>query len=139
MTVYMFVDSIHGENNVDHCSQTGILIFMNKYSIRWYSKKQSSDETSTFGAKLCAMKVSVEMVEALVYKLRVFGVPLDGAASVFCGNEAVYKKTAVSESTLRNKYHYIAYKLCSEAVAVKVIRIEKQVTKNNLSDLFTKV
>ena len=65
-------------------------------------------EASTFGAEFRAMKTAVEMVEALRYKLRMFGVPLDGAASVFCDNEAVYKNTVLPESVLRKKHHSIA-------------------------------
>ena len=62
---------------------------MNKAPIYWYIKNQPSVETSVFDAKLCTMKVGVEMVESLRCKLRMFGVPLDGAESVFCNNEAV--------------------------------------------------
>ena len=64
---------------------------------------------STFGTKLYTMKVGVEMVEALRYKLSVFSVPLDGAASVFFDNKAVYNNNSVNKSTLRKKHHYIAY------------------------------
>ena len=85
------------------------------------------------------MKVGVEMVEALRYKLRMFGIPLDGAANVFCDNEAVYKNTCIPESTLRKKHHSIAYHKCRESVAAKIIRIAKQGTEKNLADLFTKV
>ena len=55
MTVSMFVDVGHGENKVYWRSERGILIFMNKSSIYWYSKKQPPVETSTFGAELCAI------------------------------------------------------------------------------------
>ena len=85
------------------------------------------------------MKVAVEMNEALRYKLRMFGVPCEEPASVFCDNEAVYKNTAIPESTLRKKHHSIAYHRCREAVAAKVIRVAKQGTTKNLADLFTKI
>ena len=55
------------------------------------------------------MKVGVEMMEALRYKLRMFGMPIDGTANVFCDNEAVYKNTVMPESTLCKKHHSIAY------------------------------
>ena len=139
MSLSMFVDASHAGNKVDRRSQTGVLIFLNKAPIHWYSKRQPSVETSTFGAEFCAMKVGVEMIEGLRYKLRMFGVPLDGAASVFCDNEAVYKNTSMPESTLRKKHHSIAYHRCREAVAAKVIRVAKQGTEKNLSDLFTKI
>ena len=37
------------------------------------------------------MKNSVELIAALQYKLRMFGVPIDGSTDIFCDNEAVYK------------------------------------------------
>ena len=115
------------------------MLFVNKAPIHWYSKKQSTVEASTFGAEFCAMKTAVEMVEALRYKLRMFGVPIDGPCSVFCDNEAVYKNTVLPESTLKKKHHSIAYHRCREAVAAGIIRVAKQGTTKNLADLFTKV
>ena len=139
VVITCFVDANHATNQKDRRSQTGILIFINKAPIWWYSKRQSTVETSTFGAEFCAMKVAVEMIEALRYKLRMFGVPIDGATNVFCDNEAVYKNTSVPESTLKKKHHSIAYHRCREAVAAKTIRVAKQGTEKNLADLFTKV
>ena len=134
-----FVDANHAGNQKDRRSQTGVLIFVNKAPIHWYSKRQSTVETSTFGAEFCAMKCAVEMIDALRYKLRMFGVPIDGAANVYCDNEAVYKNTSIPESTLKKKHHSIAYHKCRESVAAKTIRIAKQGTEKNLADLFTKV
>ena len=51
------------------------------------------------------MRVAVEMVRAFCYKLRMFGVPINGPASVFCDNEAVYKNTVIPESQLSKKMH----------------------------------
>lgn len=79
------------------------------------------------------------MVKALRYKLRMFGVPIDGPADVFCDNEAVYINTVTPESVLKKKHHSIAYHRCREAVAAKTIRVSKQGTDKNLADLFTKL
>ena len=68
-----------------------------------------------------------------------FGVPIDGPASIFCDNEAVYQNTVIPESTLKKKHHSIAYHRCREAVAAGTIRVAKEGTKTNLADLFTKV
>ncbi len=59
------------------------------------------------------------MIEALRYKLRMFGIPIDGAANVCCDNEA----TSIPESVLKKKHHSIAYHRCREAVAAKIIRV----------------
>ena len=139
VVVACFVDANHGGNLRDRKSQTGILIFINKSPIHWYSKSQATVEASTFGAEFCAMKTSVEMIESLRYKLRMFGIPVEGPANVYCDNEAVTKNTQTPESTLKKKHHSIAYHRCREAVAAGTIRIAKQGTKKNLADLFTKV
>ena len=139
VTFTCFDDPNHASNIIDRRSQTGILIFLNKAPIHWYSKMQPSVEASTFGAEFCAMKTAVEMIEGMRYKLRMFGVPIDGPCNVYCDNEAVYKNTAIPESTLRKKHHSIAYHRCREAVAAGTIRVHKQGTERNLADLFTEV
>ena len=85
------------------------------------------------------MKIATEMIETMRYKLRMFGVPIDGSANVYCDNEAVYKNTSIPESTLKKKHHSIAYHRCREAVAARTIRAAKQGTEKNLADLFTKI
>ena len=85
------------------------------------------------------MRIAVNMVKDLRYKLRMFGAPLSGPASIFCDNEAVYKSTVVPESTLKQKHHSIAYHYCQEAVAAGIVRVAKEGTKTNLSDIFTKL
>ena len=57
----------------------------------WYSKRQNTVETSTFGSKFVAMRIGVELVEALRYKLQMFGVPIKDPTNVFCDNEAATK------------------------------------------------
>ena len=68
-----------------------------------FSKRQNTVEASTFGAEFVAMRVLVEMLIGLRYKLRMFGIPLDGPCNVFCDNEAVTKSTMRAESTLKKK------------------------------------
>ena len=133
-----FVYTNHTGNQRDHRSQTGILIFINKAPIHWFSKMQATVEVSTFGAEFCTMRIAVEMIEALRYKLRMFGVPIDGPTNIFCDNEAVTKNTQIPESTLKKKHHSIAYHRCREAVAAGTVQIAKQGTEKNLADLFTK-
>jgi hypothetical protein len=84
------------------------------------------------------MKNAVEMIEALRYKLRMFGIPIDGPTNVFCDNGAVCVNTTKPESTLSKKHHSIAYHRTREAVAASTIRVSKEHTSTNLADLFTK-
>jgi hypothetical protein len=74
-----FVDADHAGNSITRRSQTaGFIIFLNCAPIDWYSKKQNTVESSTFGSEFVAMRVAVERIAALRYKLRMFGIPIDG-------------------------------------------------------------
>ena len=62
-------------------------------------------ETSTFGAEFRPLKTVVKMVEELKYKLRMFGVPIDGPTITFCDNERLYRNTVLPESALNEKHY----------------------------------
>ena len=132
------VDSDHAGNTVTRRSQTGLLLFVNRAPIVWYSKCQNTVETSTFGSEFIAMKTVVEQIEALRYKLRMLGVPLEGPTNIFCDNESVFKNASIPDSTLKKNHTSICYHRSREAVAAGTVRIAKEGTTTNLSDLFTK-
>ena len=138
VSTHCFVDASHASDLATRRSQTGILIFVNRAPIIFFSKRQNCVETSTFGSEFTAAKRAVELVKALRYKLRMFGVPLDGPTAMYCDNEAVYKNISNPTSVLNKKMHYISYHYCREAVAAKIVKIAKEDTLTNLSDLFTK-
>ena len=102
-------------------SQTGILIFLNKSLIVWFSKRQNTVETSTFGSEFVAMCVATEMIEGLRYKLRMFGIPIDGPTDVLCDNQSVVTNSSVPESTLSKKHNSICYHQVREACAAETI------------------
>jgi hypothetical protein len=56
------VDADHAGCRVTQRSHTGIIIFVNRAPIIWYSKRQSTVESSTFGSEFVAMKTAIEMV-----------------------------------------------------------------------------
>ena len=142
------MDASHASDKITRRSQTGILIFVNRAPIIAFSKRQNSVETSTFGSEFTAMKQALELVKGLKYKLRMFGVPLEGTmkkgilqqpANMYCDNEAVYKNVTIPTSVLSKKMHGISYHFCREAVASGMCRVAKEDTLTTLADLFTTV
>ena len=93
---------------------------------------------ATFGAEFIAMRICVEMLEALRYKLRMFGIPIDGPANVFGDKKSVITNATVPTSMLKKKHNSIAYHRVREAVAAGVLQIAKVHTFENLADLLTK-
>ena len=134
-----YCDADHAGCKVTRRSQTGIIIYVNKAPVVWYSKRQNTVESSTFGSEFIALKTAIDQIEALRYKLRMFGIPMDGPTSVFCDNEAVVKNTAYSESTLKRKHLSIAYHRCREAQAAGYVRVGWEKGDFNPADILTKL
>ena len=106
--------------------------------LRKLEKRQNTVETSTFGSELVAMRIAKEMIVGLHCKLRMFGVPIDGPANVYCDNQGVVKNTSLPESTLSKKHNAINYHAVCEACAAGIMWVAKEPTETNLADLFTK-
>ena len=104
----------------------------------FYSKKQGSIETSSFGSELCAMKTAVELIEGLRYKLRMMGVPLEGTAQVFADNMSVVHNCSNPASQLKKKSNSIAYHYVRERAAMDVVSVAYVKTSENLADMLTK-
>ena len=134
-----FVDANHAGNAVTRRSHTGLIIFVQNAPIICYSKRQNTVESSSFGSEFIALRVAKEMIVALRYKLRMFGVPVFGPTNVFCDNNGVVKNTSIPQSMLQKKHNAINYHIIREAAAAGILRVGKEDGMTNLADLFTKV
>ena len=134
-----FVDADHAGCKATRRSHTGVVLMVNRAPIMFYSKRQSTVETSTFGSEIVALRIAIEMIEGLRYKLRMMGVPITGATNVFCDNDSVVKNTTRPESMLKKKNQAICYHKARESIAAGTIRIAKEKSETNLADLLTKM
>ena len=134
-----FVDAYHAGNVIARQSHTGIIIYVQNAPVVSFSKRQNTVESSSFGSGFVALRTAKDMLVALRYKLRMFGVPIDGLASVFCDNNGVVKNSTIPELMLAKKHNAINRHVVREAVAAKIFRIGKEDGMTNLADLFTKV
>jgi len=133
-----YVDANHAGNLANRRSHTGILIYVNNAPVVWYSKRQNTVETSSFGSEYVALRICTEMLESLRYKLRSFGIPIDGPADVFCDNQSVVTNSSVPASVLNKRHNAICYHRVREAQAAGTIRVGWIKGEFNLADLFTK-
>ena len=137
-TMRAFVDSDHACDTVTRRSRTGYIIFLNSAPIYWYSKKQTSIETSSFGAEFIAMKLCCEYIRGLRYKLRMMGIAVDLPAFVFGDNQSVLSNTSHPHSKLKKKSSSIAYHFVREGVAKNEWLTTYLNTDLNPSDMLTK-
>ena len=72
-------------------------------------KRQNNVESSTFGAEFIAMRILVDILTSFRYKLRMFGVTIDGPVNIFCDYEAAMKRIMIADLTLKRKNVSISY------------------------------
>jgi hypothetical protein len=139
-----FVDADHASNRVTRRSHTGIILMMNSAPIIWYSKRQNTVESSSFGSEFIAMRIAVDLIQALRYKLRMFGVPLGPnpdvpePVTVLCDNQSVVTNSSEAQSKLNKKHNSIAFHRVRESVAAGWVLVTKVATADNWADLLTK-
>ena len=89
---------------------------------------------------MVAMRLAVEMIQGLKYKLWMFGIEMtEDETRILGDNNAVIINTSVLESTLKKKHHSINYNYVRESIAAGIVLIFKVDTGSNLADLFIKL
>ena len=103
------VDADHALDAITRCSRTGFLVYLNCAPIYWWSKKQNSVESSSFGSEFIAMKQCCEYVHGLRYKLRMMGISCDDPTFIYGDNQSILANTTVPDSRLKKKSQSITY------------------------------
>ena len=103
------VDADHASDMITRHSRMGVLVYLNSAPIYWWSKKQNSVESSSFGSEFIAMKQCCEYVRGLRYKLRMMGILCDNPTFIYGDNQLVLANTTIPDSTLKKKSLSIAY------------------------------
>ena len=132
------VDADHASDTVMRCSRTGFLVYLNCAPVYWWSRKQTSVESLSFGSEFIAMKQCCDYVHGLRYKLRMMGISCDDLTFIYRDNQAVLANTTVPDSMLKKKLQSIAYHFVQEGAAQDEWRITYVNTHENEADLLTK-
>jgi len=73
VTISCFVDANHAGNVVTRRLHSGVLIFLMNAPIIWFSKRQNTVESSSFGSEFVAARIARDLIVSLRIKLRMFG------------------------------------------------------------------
>ena len=133
-----FVDA-----NLYHClvtgrACTGILHFVNQTPIEWFSKRQGSVETATYGSEFVAARQATEQIMDLRYTLRAMGMPIDGPSWMFGDNQSVITSSTIPQSLLSKRHNALSYHRVREAIAREIFYFCKIDGKQNPADCLTK-
>ncbi|MGH3053743.1 MAG: Ty1/Copia family ribonuclease HI, partial [Gaiellaceae bacterium] len=133
-----YVDSDHAHDTVTRRSVTGFIIILNSMPFIWYSKRQGSVESSTYGAEFIATRTAVEHLKGVRFSLRMLGISLDEPCIVFGDNLAVVTNATEPASMLKKKHLGISYHLVREAVAAGIITVYHISSEENPANPLTK-
>jgi hypothetical protein len=137
--IRMYVDSNHAGEKRTRRSCTGFFVFVNTALVQWFSKQQATVERSVFGAEFVAMKVGMESLRGLGYKLCMMDVGISGPSYIYGDNMSVIHNTQRPESTLKKKNNAICYHAVRKSVAMGESLTGQIGTDENVGDLATKV
>jgi hypothetical protein len=90
-------------------SVTGILHLCNQTLIDWYSKRQATVETATFGSEFTAARIAVDQIIDLRTTLRYLGVPVNDKSYMFGDNQSVVTNSTIPHSSLNKRHNALAY------------------------------
>ena len=119
-------------------SVTGVLHFCNQTLIDWYSKRQATVETATFGSEFTAARIAVDQIIDLRTTLRYLGVPVNEKSFMFGDNQAVVTNSSIPHSSLNKRHNALAYHRVREMIAAKVLGYYWIDGKENPADIVSK-
>ena len=119
-------------------SVTGVLHMLNATPIDWYSKKQATVETATYGSEFVAARTCVEQIVDLRTTLRYLGVPVHERSYMFGDNESVVNSSSIPHAKLHKRHTALSFHRVREAVASKYMGFYFLPGTSNPADILSK-
>jgi hypothetical protein len=99
-----FVDANLMHDMITGRSVTAIFHFLNKTPIEWYSKRQATVETATYGSEFVAARTATEQIMDMRNTLRYLGVPIMQKTYMFGDNKSVTISSTIPQSSHRRQH-----------------------------------
>ena len=119
-------------------SVTGILHLINKTPIDWFSKKQATVETATYGSEFVAARTCTEQIMEMRMTLRYLGVPVRDKCYMFGDNESVVNSACAPQAKLHKRHVFLSPPRVREAIAAGIMTFRYIQGKDNPADILTK-
>ena len=133
-----YVDANLMHDVVSGRAVTAVLHFINQTPIDWYSKKQPTVETATYGSEFMAARTATEQIIDLRTTLRYLGVEILGPTHMFGDNETVVGSSSVPHARLHKRHVLLSFHRVREAIAAKVIKFIHIPGASNPADILSK-
>jgi hypothetical protein len=120
-------------------SITAILHFLNQTPMDWYSKKQATVETATFGSEFIAARTTtINQIVDLQMTLCYLGIPIREKSYVLGDNKTVINASSTLQAKLHKRHNTLSFHHVREAVASKYVTIFHLLGEYNPVDILSK-
>ena len=102
-------------------SVSGILHMLNKTPIKYFSKKQGTVETATYGSEFVAARIATEQIMDLRIMLRYLGVPIREVSYLFGDNKSVVDTSSIPHFKLHKRHMALSFHRVREAIVSKML------------------
>ena len=136
LTTYVDANLFH--NMITGRAVTGVLHFINQFPFEWYSKKQGTVETATYGAEFVAARIATDQIQANRLMLRYLGVPIKHSTYMFGDNKSVVDSSTKPHATLHKRHTALSFHRVREAIASKMVKFSHIAGDINPADILSK-
>jgi hypothetical protein len=138
VTTSHYVDANLMHDILSGKSVTGVLHFMNKTPIDWFSKKQATVETATYGSEFVAARTCTEQIIEIRTLLRYLGVPIRDQSYMFGDNESVVNSASLPDSKLHKRHTLLSFHRVREAITARMVIFTHIDGRINPADVLSK-
>ena len=133
-----YVDANLYHDMVTGRSVSGILHLVNQTPFEWFSKKQNTVETATYGSEFVAAQIATEQIIANRMMFRYLGIPVREKTFLFGDNKSVVDSSAKPHAVLHKRHNALSFHCVREAIAAGIIHFEHIDGPINPADILSK-
>jgi hypothetical protein len=104
----------------------------------WYSKKQATVETATFGSEFIAARTTIDQIVDLRTTLPYLGIPIREKSYGFGNNKTIIDALSTPHAKLHKRHNALSFHHVQEAVTSKYVMIFHLPGEYNPADILSK-
>ena len=138
VTQVSYVDANLAHNLLTGHAVTGVLHMFNQTPGDWFTKKQATVETSTYGSEFVAARTATQQIIDIRLQFRYLGAPVAPTTYLFGDNASVVQSASIPHSRLSKRHVALSYHCVREAIAAELIKFGHIPGNENVADILSK-
>ena len=138
LTTISYHDANLFHNVITGRSLIGMLHFLNKTLIDWYSKKQATIETATYESEYSSARTCLKQIADLKATLHYLGIPIRSKSFVFGDTCLVVDSSMTLNAKIYKSNVTLSFYCVREAIVAKIIGYYFIPSKINLANILSK-